>query len=245
MYLIKKRLGPESKENSEYTTREYNYQINNTRLYNKEYKENIDYLKFVEKWYKKLKFNKTNKNDDTENSELEIEYIYSQKTLNPLTEFQDFLLHNNKDKTFMCDYADITGDIFSLDANIAIGHCVSKCFTMSKGIATQFETRFNNKEKLINQRKNITEVSHLKLNDQWILYLITKNNYYDKPKYSNIFKTLKNTKQFCIENKITTLALPKICTGLDKKQWDIIANMIQKLEFSPYQKTKVTKKVTL
>jgi hypothetical protein len=38
---------------------------------------------------------------------------------------------------------------------------------------------------------------------------------------------LKNTKQFCTENKITTLALPKICTGLDKKQWDIISNMIQ------------------
>lgn len=57
--------------------------------------------------------------------------------------------------------------------------------------------------------------------------LITKNNYYDKPTYSNIFKTLENTKQFCTENKITTLALPKIFTGLDKKQWYIIADMIR------------------
>lgn len=80
---------------------------------------------------------------------------------------------------------------------------------------------------MINQHKNITEVSHLKQNDQWILYLNTKKNYYDKSTYLNIFKTLKNTKQFCTENKITTLALPKICTGSDKKQWDIISNMIQ------------------
>lgn len=212
MYLIKKRLSPELKDDF-FTTREYNYQINNTILFNEENKENIDYLLFVERWYKKLNFNKINKNDDTENSELEIECIYSQKTLKPLTKFQEFLLHNNKDKTFICDYAEITGDIFSLDTNVAIGHCLSKCFTMLKGIAAEFETRFNNKDKLINLRKNITEVSHLKLNGQWILYLITKNNYYDKPTYSNIFKTLENTKQFCTKNKITTLALPKKMHG--------------------------------
>lgn len=53
MYLIKKRLSPESKEDSENTTREYSYQTNNTIISNEENKENIDYLRFVEKWYKK------------------------------------------------------------------------------------------------------------------------------------------------------------------------------------------------
>ena len=105
---------------------------------------------------------------------------------------------------------------YSFDFGPATQTVGPPCFTMSQGIASQFKTRFNNKEKLINQHKNITEVSHLKINDQWILYLITKTNYDDKPTYSNIFKTLKNTKQFCTENKITTLALPKICTGLIK-----------------------------
>jgi len=75
---------------------------------------------------------------------------------------------------------------------------------MTKGIVSQFKTRINNKDKLINQHKNITEVAHLKLNDQWILYLITKNDDNEKSTYSNIFKTLENTKQFCTENKITT-----------------------------------------
>ncbi|KAF0709123.1 Uncharacterized protein FWK35_00035674 [Aphis craccivora] len=82
-------------------------------------------------------------------------------------------------------------------------------------------------DKLINQHKNITEVPHLKLNDKCILYLIPKNDHNEKSTYSNIFKTLENTKQFCTETKITTLALPKICTDSDKKQWNIIANMIQ------------------
>jgi len=64
-------------------------------------------------------------------------------------------------------------------------------------------------------------VAHLKIN-KWILYLITKEKYYKKQLYENLFKTLQNTRQFCIENKITTLALPKICCGLDKKDWDIV-----------------------
>lgn len=62
---------------------------------------------------------------------------------------------------------------------------------------------------------------------QWILYLITKEKYYDKPVYSNIFNTLINTRHFCLDNNITTLALPKICTEQDTKDWNIISTMIK------------------
>jgi len=223
VHLFKKRLKPELGKNSEYLTQEYKSQINNTQLSYKIEKENEDNLKFIGEWYKRNNINEIDKNNDTDYSELEIEYIYSQKKMNPLTKFQEFLLHSNKNKKIICDYAETTGDIFSLNTDIAIGQCVSKCFTRTEGIVSQFK----NKDKLINQHKNITEVAHLKLNDQWILYLITKNNHNEKSTYSNIFKTLENTKQFCTENKITILALPKICTDSDKKQWDIIAHMIQ------------------
>lgn len=227
MQFIKKRLRPGLGKQSEYLTRTYNkFEINNTDVDNKKIIKNSDHLKFVKNWYKKRDFIK-NITDDKITSEKEIEYLYSQRTVNPFSDFQEFLLHNYTNTKLNCDYAETRGDIFALNKNIAIGHCVSKCFTMSKGIALQFKNKFNNTNKLINQNKNITEISHLKLNDQWILYLITKNNYNDKPTYSNIFKTLKNTKQFCLENNITKLALPKICSGLDKKRWDIIANMIQ------------------
>jgi len=65
------------------------------------------------------------------------------------------------------------------------------------------------------------------MNDKWVLYLITKEKYYEKPLYAIIFKTLQNTKLFCIKNNITTLALPKISCGLDKKDWNIISTMIK------------------
>jgi len=67
----------------------------------------------------------------------------------------------------------------------------------------------------------------LKNGRQWILYLITKNEYYDEAANTNIFRTLANTRKFCIENNITTLALPKICTRRDKMDWNVISTMIK------------------
>lgn len=53
MQVIKKRLRPGLREQSENLTRTYNkYEINNTNVDNKEKNENNDYLKFVKDWYK-------------------------------------------------------------------------------------------------------------------------------------------------------------------------------------------------
>ena len=46
------------------------------------------------------------------------------------------------------------------------------------------------------QSKNANEIVYLKSDDQWLLYLNTKDNYNIKPKYSIIFKTLENTNNF-------------------------------------------------
>jgi len=99
---------------------------------------------------------------------------------------------------------------------------------MSQGIALKIKNKFNNIKQLINQNKNTNEIAYLRADDQWLLYLITKDNYNDKSKYSNIFRTLENTKQlFYVGNKIKNLALPQICLDLDSKKWDNISNMIK------------------
>jgi len=54
VHFFKKRLKPELGKNSEYLTREYKSQINNTKLSCKIEKENDDYLKFIGEWYKKI-----------------------------------------------------------------------------------------------------------------------------------------------------------------------------------------------
>lgn len=83
-------------------------------------------------------------------------------------------------------------------------------------MSLQFKNKFNNKNKLINQNKNIIEVTFQKSNYQWILYLIIKNNYSYKPT-SCLLLQISSVKQFCIENKIISLELSKICSGLDNK----------------------------
>ncbi|KAF0685053.1 ADP-ribose glycohydrolase OARD1-like [Aphis craccivora] len=220
--IFKKRIVPKLYEKSEYLTRETNNINTNTDTskFNKDKQtEKNNYIQYVENWYKSLNSNKLINKEVNNEDEKIIENIVRISSLNPLNEFQKFLLSNNNRTNFLCNYSEQIVDIFSLPNDVAIGHCISQCLTMSKGIALQFRNRFNNVQNLITQHKKTTEIAYLKNGRQWILYLITNNKYYDKSVYSNIFNTLINTREFCIENNISTLALPKICTREDKKDW--------------------------
>lgn len=141
--------------------------------------------------------------------------------------FQQFLLQNSETYRTKCRYHDIIGNIFTEQINDAIAHCVSKDFKMKAGIAQQFKERFEDVDVLKAQNKKLKEIAFLKKNKQWILYLITKDAYNDKPTYEDIFNTLQNLKQFCINQSIHNLGLPKVCSGLDKKEWDLISKMIK------------------
>ncbi|KAL4122483.1 hypothetical protein QTP88_014805 [Uroleucon formosanum] len=145
-----------------------------------------------------------------------------------LNEYQQFLLLSNNSEHFnhTSRYEEITGDLFSDQSSDAIAHCVSECLTMNRGIALQFRKKFNNIDNLISQKKRVREIAAIKTEKQWVLYLITKNHYYEKPTYVNIFVTLQNLRTFCLEQQIKRVALPKICAGQDGKEWPIISNML-------------------
>jgi len=145
-----------------------------------------------------------------------------------LNEYQQFLLLNNNSQHINHHrYEEITGDLFSDRSSDAIAHCVSECLTMNRGIALQFRNKFNNIDNLSLQKKRVREIAVIKPEKQWLLYLITKNHYYEKASYSNIFATLQNLRTFCLEQQIKKLALPKICAGQDGKEWPIISNMLR------------------
>jgi len=80
---------------------------------------------------------------------------------------------------------------------------------------------------LILKRKRVREIAFIKTEKQWLLYLITKNHYYEKPTYVNIFATLQNLRIFCLEQQIKRVALPKICAGQDGKEWPVISSMLR------------------
>lgn len=155
--------------------------------------------------------------------ETQIQYA----SLEILNEYQQFLLLNNNSQYINNRYEEITGDLFSDMSSDAIAHCVSECLTMNRGIALQFRNKFNNVDNLILQKKRVREIAVIKPKKQWLLYLITKNHYYEKASYGNIFATLQNLRTFCLEQQIKKLALPKICAGQDGKEWPVISNMLR------------------
>lgn len=117
-------------------------------------------------------------------------------------------------------------DLFEVPKEYSLAHCVSRDFKMSAGIALQFRDKFNNVKDLISQEKQLYEIAKLKQNDRLIYYLITKENYYDKPSYESLYRTLINLSKEIEKDKITKLAIPKLGCGLDRLKWSEVKKML-------------------
>lgn len=119
---------------------------------------------------------------------------------------------------------EIQGDLFT-DKNGGkdnLAHCVSKDLRMGKGIATIFKDRFGQIDHLKHQNKNPGEVAHLQIGDRFIFYLITKERYFEKPEYTDLYLSLVALKDLCVANKLKSVSMPKLGCGLDKLEWNMV-----------------------
>jgi O-acetyl-ADP-ribose deacetylase (regulator of RNase III) len=106
---------------------------------------------------------------------------------------------------------------------------------MSAGIALEFKIRFKKVGKLLNQHKGVGQVAVIKQSpnsEHYVLYLVTKENFYDKPTYSDLQLALEQARDLCHELKIKELAMPKIGCGLDGLDWNRVRKIIQSV-FTP------------
>lgn len=122
---------------------------------------------------------------------------------------------------------DEPGDLFDAPLDFSLTHTVSKDLKMSKGIAKTFVEKFGSVDRLKSQNPTLHNLVFLEHHNQFIIYLITKNYFYEKPSYRDIFFTLLKLKQFCIDNNIKKLAMPKIGCGLDKLKYENIRIMLR------------------
>lgn len=53
-------------------------------------------------------------------------------------------------------YQERTGDLFSVEEDVSLAHCVSQDMSMSKGIATLFRDKFRKINELKEQSKKLT-----------------------------------------------------------------------------------------
>lgn len=86
---------------------------------------------------------------------------------------------------------EIQGNLFETPTDMALGHCVSKKFEMSKGIELELKEKFVQVESLKLQNKNITEITHIKHNERYILYITTKEKCQQKPTLETLFEAIK------------------------------------------------------
>lgn len=120
-----------------------------------------------------------------------------------------------------------TEDIFEKSCNIV--HCISKDKQLGKGFAKQINSIFNSKNYLINKNKNIGEIYTQPIYSKNILFhLITKPEHYTKPEIKTIEQCLEKLKEYCIQNDIFELHMPRICSGLDEINFEYIEKLLSK-----------------
>lgn len=120
-------------------------------------------------------------------------------------------------------------DLFSVTNDYYFAHCISSDLGMGKGIAVEFNNRFNMKNKLLQKYTyNWCGVGYC-IREGRVLNLITKDRYWNKPTYKTIEDSILRMKQEMILSGIKKIAIPKIGCGLDILEWINVKKIIMNI----------------
>lgn len=114
-------------------------------------------------------------------------------------------------------------DLFLVPDRYYKAHCISADYALGKGIATNFQQRYRIREQLLATGSGKYPKS-IKIGR--VFNLVTKQRYFHKPTYDSIREALKLMALDCEANSIKYLAMPKIGSGLDRLQWDLVQRII-------------------
>lgn len=131
------------------------------------------------------------------------------------------------------EYSEEVRDLFSVPECYFLAHCISADFGMGKGIAVEFNRRFNMKARLMEKYPQYLDVYERHriggdcLPEGRVLNLVTKERYWHKPTIITMHLALKKMRQACEEESITKVAMPLIGAGLDRLCWDDVSGLLQ------------------
>lgn len=127
-------------------------------------------------------------------------------------------------------FQEVKGNLFSVEGEkYYFVQCISADFSMSQGLATQFNKRKDMRNKIIAERGNYNKkaIDCILIEDTF--NLVTKKFKYNKPTYETLGKSLELMKEICLEQGITKLAIPHLGCGLDKLDWEHVKKKIHKI----------------
>lgn len=124
-------------------------------------------------------------------------------------------------------YNEIYKDLFTVDKEYFLAHCISSDARLGKGIAVEFRKRF----KLGQFQKEVQKIGGLKIGScamvGRVLNLVTKRSYWEKPTYESFRLAVEDMKQLALKHDIDKIAMPQIGAGLDKLSWAKNCEIIQ------------------
>ncbi|KAJ8948867.1 hypothetical protein NQ318_013521 [Aromia moschata] len=154
-----------------------------------------------------------------------------QTASSPSEEFM--LLHSNGQKARYGVTREEPRDLFQAPADFCLAHCVAADLRMTRGIALTFKKAFGQLEELRRQRPEVGRVLQIKVAQQEkersVFYLVTKQLSHHKPTYQTVWVTLVEPRDVLLSQNISSLAIPKIASGLDGLDWRVIRSMLEVL----------------
>ncbi|KAJ8944632.1 hypothetical protein NQ318_004719 [Aromia moschata] len=148
--------------------------------------------------------------------------------------FEEFMsLHSNGQKARYGVTREEPRDLFQTPADFCLAHCVAADLRMSRGIALTFKKAFGQLEELRRQRPEVGRVLQITAAEQEkersVFYLVTKQLSHHKPTYQTVWDTLVELRDVLLSQSISSLAIPKIASGLDGLDWRVIRSMLEVL----------------
>ena len=120
------------------------------------------------------------------------------------------------------NYIEVKGDLFTnKDAEVFV-HCISADAKMGAGIAKIFRQEHPLMARyILMQQPKIGDAVLYKdvQNNRLIANLITKQRFFHKPTYATLEQSLISLKDELIKMDVTSVAMPKIGSGLDRLDW--------------------------
>mgnify|MGYP003204085881 FL=1 len=124
---------------------------------------------------------------------------------------------------------EVKKDLFSVDPQYSLAHCISADFALGAGIAKQFDTRFNMRYELFEKYGSYHFTGGRCLKIGSVFNLVTKDKCWQKPTYKALREALEDMKKQVVTLKIKYLAMPLIGCGLDKLEWDRVRELLEKV----------------
>lgn len=125
------------------------------------------------------------------------------------------------------NYTEVKGNLFKADKEYYLVHCISLDGQMGAGIAKTFRANFPEMPHYV-QHYPKKEVGGL-VPYKKVINLTTKQKYWQKPTRSSLNCSIYVLMEYCIQNDITKIAMPRIGSGLDRLNWEATKKYIKEV----------------